>query len=84
MEFVMMNIGLFALLLLFMGVTFVFPLTTAYVVAVVFMVNVGVAGYILTPAGGAWLLVVLGAISVYMADVLVWIFIRRQRRRQRH
>ncbi len=80
MEFIMMNLGIFALMILFMGVSFILPLTIAYVVAVIFMINGGFQGYILAPTTmDAWSLVVLGGIVAYMADVLLWMFKRTRR-----
>lgn len=66
MEFILMNIGIFVLIVLFMGASFIFPLTIAYVVAVVFMVNVGVAGYFLS-FGGEMPVLLIGGLAISLA-----------------
>lgn len=70
-----MNIGIFVLILLFMAATYVLPLTISFMVAILFLIEVGISGYFLVGQNVIGLVLILSMIMVVI-DILLWNLVR--------
>ncbi len=65
MESFLANVGILVVFVFFMGVTFLFPVTVAYTVAVIYLMKVGLAGYFLVGSGETMLATYAGVAIVF-------------------